>query len=273
VNILIKSKEYQAFQSSVPLKQIVLEDNGPKKWKYYDTGTRSDSTCPIICLPPACGTANMFYQQVVSLSSFGHRVIAIDYPIYWSVEEFCVGLKKFINTLRLNKVHLFGCSLGGFLAMKFAEQIGNKSYVASLFLCNPYTDTSLLKSPFSPFAFFALPSLILKKFILGDLPLKYVTINQANSLEFVADALESVTQREIASRLTLQYQSNYVNQPQRLQTIPTTVMDAFDDTTFPQTIKDNVYKCLPLGKRAHLKTGGYFPYLSESLQVNLHLRV
>uniref|UniRef100_F6VHM6 Maspardin n=2 Tax=Ciona intestinalis TaxID=7719 RepID=F6VHM6_CIOIN len=240
-NVFMKSNEYHSFQSSVPLKQIIVDDNGVKVWRFYDTGARSNTSHPIICLPPACGTANIFYQQIVSLSSIGYRVIAIDYPVYWSAEEFCVGLRKFIDTLRLSKVHLFGCSLGSFLAMKFAEKLGNKHYVASLFLCNPFADTTLLKSPFTPYAYFALPSLVLKRFVLGDLPLKFVSITQANSLDFVVERLESVTQKEIASRLALQYHSNYIKFPQRLQSIPVTVMDTFDDMTLSQTVKDDVY--------------------------------
>lgn len=38
-------------------------------------------------------------------------------------------------------------------------------------------------------------------------------------------------------------------------------------------VKDELYKCYPTAKLAHLKTGGNFPYLSRSEEVNLHILV
>ena len=33
-------------------------------------------------------------------------------PVYWSVREWCDGFKKLLDYLELDKVHLFGASLG-----------------------------------------------------------------------------------------------------------------------------------------------------------------
>ena len=38
-------------------------------------------------------------------------------------------------------------------------------------------------------------------------------------------------------------------------------------------MKEEIYKCYPDAKRASLKTGGNFPYLSQADEVNLHLQV
>ena len=34
-----------------------------------------------------------------------------------------------------------------------------------------------------------------------------------------------------------------------------------------------MYKCYPNAKRAHMKSGGNFPYLSRSLEVNIFIQV
>ena len=47
----------------------------------------------------------------------------------------------------------------------------------------------------------------------------------------------------------------------------------FDDCALSQPVKDELYKCYPDSKRAHLKTGGNFPYLCRSADVNLHIQV
>ena len=48
----------------------------------YDYGPRT-VRCPLVFLPPATGTADVFYKQIVSLGSAGFRVLAVEYPIYW----------------------------------------------------------------------------------------------------------------------------------------------------------------------------------------------
>lgn len=50
-------------------------------------------------------------------------------------------------------------------------------------------------------------------------------------------------------------------------------MDVFDESALSSAVRDELYKCYPHAKLAHLKTGGNFPYLSRSAEVNLHLQV
>lgn len=80
-------------------------------WKIYDSGPKSIK-CPLVCLPPVSGTADIFYKQVLGLTTRGIRVIAAEPPPYWNVKEWCDGFKRLIDYLELDKVHLFGTSLG-----------------------------------------------------------------------------------------------------------------------------------------------------------------
>lgn len=66
-------------------------------------------------------------------------------PPYWNVEEWCEGFRNLLTHLDLEKVHLFGAALGGFLAQKFAEFTRPCPRVASLVLCNTFTDTAVFK--------------------------------------------------------------------------------------------------------------------------------
>jgi maspardin len=38
-------------------------------------------------------------------------------------------------------------------------------------------------------------------------------------------------------------------------------------------VKEEMYKCYPHAKRAHLKDGGNFPYMSRSAEVNVYVQV
>lgn len=45
-------------------------------WKVYDSNP-NNVKCPLICLPPVSGTADIFFQQILSLSAKGYRVISV----------------------------------------------------------------------------------------------------------------------------------------------------------------------------------------------------
>lgn len=50
-------------------------------------------------------------------------------------------------------------------------------------------------------------------------------------------------------------------------------VQVFDESALSQRCKEEMYKCYPDAKRAHLKSGGNFPYLSRSGEVNLMIQV
>ena len=47
----------------------------------------------------------------------------------------------------------------------------------------------------------------------------------------------------------------------------------FDESALSQAVSEELYKCYPDAKRAHLKSGGNFPFLSRSDEVNVFLKV
>lgn len=265
------SRDYKSFRSSVPQKKIIVDEDGSKVWTMYDSGPRN-ITCPLICFPPVSGTADVFFRQILALSGRGYRVIALEHPIYWSVAEWCEGFRQLMDHLGLDKVHLFGASLGGYLAQKFAEYTYQCPRVQSLILCNSFCDTSVFPYTDTAFLFWMVPSVVLKKMVMGSFPRKLVDCSIADSLDFMVEKLDSLGQQELASRLTLNCSNNYVN-PQKLQDLDITIIDVFDESALTNSVKDSLYKSFPKAKLAHMKSGGNFPYLSRSDEVNLHLLV
>ena len=49
----------------------------------------------------------------------------------------------------LSKVHIFGASLGGFLAQKFSEHTFKSPRVHSVILCNSFVDTTVFQQTVS----------------------------------------------------------------------------------------------------------------------------
>ncbi|CAJ0962556.1 unnamed protein product [Ranitomeya imitator] len=47
----------------------------------------------------------------------------------------------------------------------------------------------------------------------------------------------------------------------------------FDQSALSTDAKEEMYKLFPNARRAHLKTGGNFPYLCRSAEVNLYVQI
>ncbi|XP_042910678.1 maspardin isoform X4 [Parasteatoda tepidariorum] len=244
LSTISNSAEYISFRSRVPQKKIIVDEDSNKVWTIYDFGPRS-ITCPLICLPPVSGTADIFFNQIISLCAKGYRVIA---------------------------VHLFGASLGGFLAQKFAEATFHTHTVHSIILCNSFTDTSIFNFTDTAVVFWMFPAVVLKRMVMGNFSKGYVDASIADSIDFMVEKLETLSQQELASRLTLTCMNCYV-EPQKLRSIPITIVDVFDDSALSIAAREEMYKFYPDAKRAHLKKGGNFPYLSCSEEVNLHIQI
>ncbi|XP_055392682.1 maspardin isoform X2 [Bubalus kerabau] len=248
-------------------RQIIVDDDDSKIWSLYDAGPRN-IRCPLIFLPPVSGTADVFFRQILALTGWGYRVIALQYPVYWDHLEFCDGFRKLLDHLQLDKVHLFGASLGGFLAQKFAEYTHKSPRVHSLILCNSFSDTSIFNQTWTASSFWLMPSFMLKKIVLGNFSSGPVDPMMADAIDFMVDRLESLGQSELASRLTLNCQNSYV-EPHKIRDIPVTIMDVFDQSALSTEAKEEMYKLYPNARRAHLKTGGNFPYLCRSAEIHL----
>ncbi|XP_064474873.1 maspardin-like isoform X2 [Ornithodoros turicata] len=270
---IAQSPEYRSFRETVPQRRVIVDDNPSQVWTYYDYGPRS-VTCPLICLPPISGTADVFFRQIMVLSARGYRVMSVEYPVYWTLREWVVGFRKFLDHLCLDQVHILGASLGGFLAQKFAESTapGCPQRVCSLVLCNSFSDTSIFNYTDTAVLFWLCPAVMLKRMVMGSYDPTPTDTDIAEAVDFMVEKLESLSQSELASRLTLNCMNAYV-EPHKLEGIPITIIDVFDDSALSLRVKEDLYKLYPQSRRAHLKKGGNFPFLSRSDEVAVHLQV
>lgn len=73
-------KDYKFFQ-------YIVDDDESKEWKLYDAGPKQVK-CPLVCFPPASGTADVFYKQVLALSAVGFRVISVRVTFVYSYGNY-----------------------------------------------------------------------------------------------------------------------------------------------------------------------------------------
>ncbi|PKI59551.1 hypothetical protein CRG98_020079, partial [Punica granatum] len=84
--------------------------------------------------------------------------------------------------------------------------------------------------------------------------------------------VETLSREDLAARLTLTADAASIG-PLLLSDSFITIMDTNDYCAIPQPLKDQLSERYPEARRAHLKTGGDFPFLSRPDEVNLHLQL
>ncbi|KAM3734931.1 hypothetical protein ACB098_10G051700 [Castanea mollissima] len=258
--------DYIYFKSQVPLHKIPI---GTKQWRYYDFGPKVVS--PLICIPGTAGTADVYYKQIMSLSMKGYRVISVDIPRVWNHHEWIQAFEKFLDAIDVHHIHLYGTSLGGFLAQLFAQHRPRR--VRSLILSNSFLDTRSFSAamPWAPVVSWT-PSFLLKRYVLTGIRDGPHEPFIADSVDFVVSQVETLSREDLASRLTLTVDAASVG-PLLLSDSFITIMDTNDYCAIPQQLKDQLGERYPEARRAYLKTGGDFPFLSRPDEVNLHLQL
>jgi proline-specific peptidase len=121
-----------------------IEVPGGKVW-YRAVGDNADAT-PLLCLHGGPGFTHYYLEPLEALAD-RRRVIFYDQlgcgrsdrpddVSLWNVERFVEELARVRVALELDRVHLFGSSWGGMLAMQYVlDRPGDRPGLESLILC------------------------------------------------------------------------------------------------------------------------------------------
>ncbi|MDX3906841.1 MAG: alpha/beta hydrolase [Pigmentiphaga sp.] len=109
-------------------------------WTVRDTGGAQDGAPPLVLLPGALGTGDVFYRLMAEL---GHRrrLISITYPAIGEARMLARGVVHVMEALGLSTVHLLGTSLGGYVAQIVAME--SSARLRKLILANTFYDPAL----------------------------------------------------------------------------------------------------------------------------------
>ncbi|KAJ6804577.1 maspardin isoform X1 [Iris pallida] len=180
-------------------------------------------------------------------------------------------IREVLGYINIHHVHLYGTSLGGFLAQIFAQHRPRR--VKSLVVSNTFLDTQKFSAamPWSPIVSWA-PSFLLKRYILTGIRDGLHEPFIADSMDFVVGQVETLSREDLSSRLTINVVAASIG-PLMLSDSLITIMDTNDYCAIPQHLKDQVTERYPSARRAILKSGGDFPSLSRPDEVNLYLQL
>ncbi len=120
-----------------------------------------------------------------------------------------------------------------------------------------------------------MPTAFLRGLILGGLETASSDVAIRRACAFMEERLDSLCQTTLASRLSINCASSSgaPSMPEDAADLPVTIVDVWDESALTEQVKESVRAAYPHAKLAMLKTGGNFPFLSRSEEVNLHLIV
>ncbi len=130
------------FQSAYPEKVSLIDS---QRWRYRRTG---NSARPLVMLPGVQGGGAVFFDVALALGD-KLDLIAVTAPPIVDAAAMADAQAEFLLSLAIQKVDLFGSSLGGYLAQVFC--IRHPDMVGQMFLANTFTDPRpfLAKAPSS----------------------------------------------------------------------------------------------------------------------------
>lgn len=110
------SQTLSTFRQTHPLQSISMVRTS---WTYYDTG---GDKFPLLLLHGGGGFAEAMFPQIMGLAE-RHRVIAPNIPAtLHQFDDVINGLSILLNALNIEKIHLYGISLGGHIAQVFIRR-------------------------------------------------------------------------------------------------------------------------------------------------------
>ena len=116
---------------------------------------------------------------------------------------------------------------------KYAETTRGCPRVASLVLCNSFTDTAIFRYNDEASAMWLLPTLALKRMVMSGLQMSNTDLKISEAREFILERLETLGHSDLASRLTLSCLKGFV-EPQNVNDLPVTIIDVFDECSLTQ---------------------------------------
>ncbi|KAH7286866.1 hypothetical protein KP509_32G025700 [Ceratopteris richardii] len=116
------------------------------------------------------------------------------------------------------------------------------------------------------------PEFLLKRYILSGIRDGPQEPLIADSIDFIVSQLEILQQHDLASRLTLNTAVGAIGKI-LVPDSAITIMDTNDYCAIPQRLRDEVGLRYAGARKAVLKSGGDFPFLSRADEVNLYLQL
>ena len=251
-NPLIEDRD--RFATHCPEERVSI---GGREWGVITAGENGPA---LVLLPGTLGRADIFWQQIESLSG-RVRILALSYPADGGVAEWAGDIAALMDRAEMASATVLGSSLGGFVAQFFTSVSSDR--VDALLGANTLTSVAPLADiPPYKLDLDAEPVANLRKGFAAGLEAS-ATANPA--IRPLVDLLLGevngrIPEAEMRARLKALKHGPELP-PISLPDDRIAIIEAADDPLIPQPMRDLVRERLKPGKVFHFKTGGHFPYV------------
>jgi maspardin len=223
-------------------------------WTFRRTSGQGSQATTILMLPGIQGGGDVFFDAALRLGA-ALPIVTVDAPDLDDVGKMTAATAAFLDALHLDRVHILGASLGGYLAQAFA--LAYPGRVDQLLIANGFYDPRPFISKLPPAATFAAmdaDSLVRKNLA----PLLEAPADDPGvaSLQAIVAALVGPVQRptNYKSRLLLLMGAEPLDRPQ----IPDSRVMVIDDDQDPMVPAEmrNALRSRYANAELHAVTGG-----------------
>ncbi|KAA6353669.1 MAG: putative Alpha/beta-Hydrolases superfamily protein, partial [Streblomastix strix] len=183
-------------------------------------------------------------------------------------DEWIVSFKGLLDHLKLGKVHILGCGLGGFLALLFTRI--HPKRVLSIILVNSYSINTALQQNIVKFEFS--PTFVLRNFITADCQKQPAPEVNLAAVAFYNEQMVTLKQEDLYSQLLLMYVDAFIDR-RKVNQENLTIIESNDFSSIPERLKGSCAQIFPQARQVILKLGGDFPFISVCDEVSMHIVV
>lgn len=246
----------RAMNQPMPLRANGLD------WQIIDTG---GNAMPLVMLPGALGTCELFYRQIVALHGRG-RIVSANYPAISNPMAIVESLASLLDQRRIERINLFGTSLGGYLAQCFAARHAER--VNKLVIGNSFIDSRRIVATeaFDPSVAGTLDAAALQTLWRTRVQ---ETARRLGESELTAVQLEALSEPGYAAQLKARMLTlPACNRTPDAVAAPVAIIDCEDDVIIDAQTRLETRARYPGARVYSLRTGGHYPYITAPEKFN-----
>ncbi len=231
------------------------------EWEYVRVGKGEET---IVFLHGMGGAYDIWWQQINRLKS-EYTVISVTYPAVESVGEMADAIIEILDIEEINKSHVIGSSLGGYLAQNIVARYPNRVVRAIFGNTFPPNDTIKEQNKSLGKVIPFLPEWLLMKTFRGNIEKTVVPTSESSPL-VRAYLLEQdygiMSKEQFIARFRCVI-DRFEPADSDQSTIPILILDSDNDPLIYPELREEMLRVYPSAKHYRFKGSGHFTYLNR----------
>ncbi len=244
-------------RADFPLRRI---DVGGAIWSYRTTGTGPEA---ILFLHGMGGSSDIWWQQMRALSP-RYSVLALQYGRVQTLDEAVAGVRATLDAEGIERAHIVGTSLGGYVAQYFL--IRHPERIASVVLANTFPSGRWIRSKTAILGRLApiVPTWILRASFRSSIREEVYPASGASALvrDYLLEQSYSMSRADYLTRIRL-LRGSFDNPDIESLRLPSLIIEADNDPLVPREAREALKATYPATRVVTLSGVGHFPYLNR----------